>query len=259
MFEEIVLESEQIVLLTSLIEMIRGIPREKRIKFIGYNIIDGTARITHPHSKTKEIDTLPGDIESLDHEGLINLSSQDPYHFRFDITTKGLRYYEYLQTAEKTVPVRIEKPVRNFLNGDRFPNIYPAAFDKWSKAESKLWSNDTQDELSIVGHLCREAMQEFVTALVERYKPPAIDNIKAHDRARLRAVINYREKSLSSTLAPFLDALITYWGTLSELVQRQEHSGQKEGQPVTWDDAKRIVFHTAVIFLEIDKALSTTA
>jgi hypothetical protein len=259
MFEDIILETEQIVLLSSLVEIIRSLPRENRIQFIGYNVLDGTSHITHPHFRNKNIATLPMDIEALDDAGLINVSNRNSTDYRIDVTTKGFQYFEYLQTGGKTIPERIEKRVHNYLNGNRLPQVYPVAFDKWSKAEIKLWSNDTQDELSIIGHLCREAMQEFVTVLVERYKPPGVDVVKSHDVARLKAVIKYCKNKVPSTLLPFLDTLVEHWGALSDLVQRQEHSGQREKELLTWEDARRVVFHTAVVFLEIDKSLSTTA
>jgi hypothetical protein len=85
-----------------------------------------------------------------------------------------------------------------------------------------------------------------------------MDENVAHIVARLKAVLNYLGSDIPSTLKPFLDSIVSYWGTLSDLVQRQEHAGQKEGQPVTWEDARRIVFHTAIVFLEIDRAISTS-
>ena len=45
----------------------------------------------------------------------------------------------------------------------------------------------------------------------------------------------------------FLDALLTYWGTVSDLVQRQEHGAKKEGEPLMWEDARRVVFQTAIV------------
>jgi hypothetical protein len=39
-----------------------------------------------------------------------------------------------------------------------------------------------------------------------------------------------------------LDALIVYWGEVLDLIERQEHGGQKEGEPLTWEDGRRAVF-----------------
>jgi hypothetical protein len=259
MFEEIVLEQEQIDLLSSFIEIIRNVPREKRIKFIGSQMSNGTSHVMHPYAQGKYVTALLGDVEILNNEGLINLSFSSSSSFNFDIMPKGFKYYEYQQTKEIPVSEKIEKPLRNFLNGNRFQSSYPAAYDKWSKAESKIWSNDSQDELSIIGILCREAMQEFVTSLVDKYQPVDVDTNKSHDVARLKCILAQRANHIPKTIAPFIDAITIYWGTLNDLVQRQVHAAQKEGSVVSWEDAKRIVFHTAVVFLEVDKILSTTA
>jgi hypothetical protein len=55
---------------------------------------------------------------------------------------------------------------------------------------------------------------------------------------------------------PFLEALIAYWGTVSDLIQRQEHGSQKEGKELVWEDGRRVVFQTAMVMLEFDKSLS---
>jgi hypothetical protein len=36
----------------------------------------------------------------------------------------------------------------------------------------------------------------------------------------------------------------------NRLIQRQEHGAQKEGEPVSWDDARRIVFLTMFLMTE---------
>jgi hypothetical protein len=39
-------------------------------------------------------------------------------------------------------------------------------------------------------------------------------------------------------------------------VQRQEHGAQKEGRPLVWEDGRRVVFQTAIVMFELDRALS---
>jgi hypothetical protein len=110
--------------------------------------------------------------------------------------------------------------------------------------------------MTTIGHLCREAIQEFATTLINQYQPPDVDIDKAHTVARIKAVLNSCANKLGSSEKPFLDALIVYWGTVSDLIQRQEHGGQKEGNPLAWDDARRIVFQTYVVMFEIDRSLA---
>lgn len=84
---------------------------------------------------------------------------------------------------------------------------------------------------------------------------PNVELDKAKTVSRLRTVLG--ERKLSEKLRAFLDALITYWGTVSDLVQRQEHGALREGEPLKWIDARRVVFQTAIVMLEIDAALVT--
>lgn len=119
-----------------------------------------------------------------------------------------------------------------------------------------LWGNDSQNQLTMIGHLCREAMQKFATALVDQYQLSNVDKDKAHTVARLKAVLNIQANQLGKTEKPFLDVILIYWGTVSDLVQRQEHDSLKEGIQLVWEDGRRIVFQTLLVMFEIDKSLS---
>jgi hypothetical protein len=69
-------------------------------------------------------------------------------------------------------------------------------------------------------------------------------------------VLDQHRPRVGTTAAPFLVALLAYWGTVSDLVQRQEHGAQKEGGPLVWEDGRRVVFQTAIVMFEVDRALS---
>jgi hypothetical protein len=49
--------------------------------------------------------------------------------------------------------------------------------------------------------------------------------------------------------------LLAYFGTVSDLIQRQEHGAQKEGEGLMWEDARRVVFQTALVMFELDRVL----
>ena len=68
-------------------------------------------------------------------------------------------------------------------------------------------------------------------------------------------MITKRADTLGDSKKAFLDALIAYWGTLSDLIQRQEHDSQKEGKPLVWEDARAVVFQTLIVMFEIDRNL----
>ena len=150
----------------------------------------------------------------------------------------------------------MENTVKHFISTDRFRRKYSDAYLKWAEAEILLWSSDSLRQLTTIGHLCREALQDFTTVLVEQHLPSNVDADKAHTVARIKSVLNLRSDQLGSKEIPFLKALLAYWGTVIDLIQRQEHGGQKEGKQLVWKDGRRVVFQTAILIMEIDSALS---
>jgi hypothetical protein len=92
--------------------------------------------------------------------------------------------------------------------------------------------------------------------LVGRLKPADVDTRKSHTKNRMRSIINTQSEHLGDTERQFLDALISYWDSIDDLTQRQEHGAQKEGIPLIWEDARRLVFQAANVMFEIDRALS---
>jgi hypothetical protein len=254
MFDEILLEQEQEELLIALVEASRNVPKSQRTKFILIQTMQDSW-IKHPGVRG----TLPaykGDIEVLANEGLLNLAYSAKGTPNFDVTPRGFRYYEYLKHSESEPIQRIEAHTRNYLIADQFQQNYSNAYQKWSEAEQILWSSDSEQQLTTIGHLCREAIQDFITVLVNKYSPPEVDKDKAHTIVRAKAVLICVGGKLGKADKPFLDALIDYWGAVSDLIQRQEQGGQKEGRKLVWEDGRRVVFQTAMVMFEFDKSLS---
>jgi hypothetical protein len=255
MFENILLEKEQEELLCLLVEAARNVPREQRHKFWAADIHGSYQSVVkHGGLPNGQGSAFIGDIETLGHVGLLALTYEDKGLVQFDITPPGFKYYAYLKQRDGQPIQRIEVQSRNYLNSDLFQRKYPQAYQKWANAEILLWSSDSEQQLTTVGHLCRESLQEFASALVDQFKPPNVDSDKAHTIKRIRAVLYMLADRLGTT-QKFFDVLITYWETVNDLIQRQEHGGQKEGHPLIWDDARRVVFQSAVVMLEISKNL----
>jgi hypothetical protein len=72
--------------------------------------------------------------------------------------------------------------------------------------------------------------------------------------ARLRKIVEACQTG-SPNKEAFLLALIAYWGTVSDLVQRQEHGALKEGESLVWEDARCVVFQTCVVMFEISRGV----
>jgi hypothetical protein len=254
-FDRFVLDTEQIDLLKVLVEASRNVSRENREKFMVARSTSG-AIVMHEGLGKHGVRIYMGDVEELAKTELVNLDYGPRGTPRFDVAPLGFRYYEYLY-SKSAEPVRaVEEMPHEYLDASGFQERHPAAYSKWSEAQKLLWSAESAKQLTAIGHHCREAVQEFATSLVQIHKPAGVDENPRNTVARLRAVINHHRKSLGDRVAAFLDASIQYWGALNDLIQRQEHGGQKEGEPLIWNDARRVVFQTAVVMFELDATLS---
>jgi hypothetical protein len=248
------LEREQEELLRALVEASRKVPRDQREEFLMVTDVSGTA-VIHPGLPGRELRVHDGDIDILQTEGLLLATRYGRWDRSFVVTPQGVGFYEEMQRRSAAPVQQVEEELMRYLDSDTFQRVHPAAHRKWSEAAERLWASDSQQQLTTIGHLCREAMQAFATGLVDQHQPPGVDTDRAHDVARIRSVLQQHAAKLGTTAAPFLDALLAYWGTVSDLVQRQEHGAQKEGRPLVWEDGRRVVFQTAIVMFEVDRTL----
>jgi hypothetical protein len=250
----VLLDEEQEELLKTLVEASRNVPRDQREEF--HHLTDGDgSSVMHPGLPGRQIRVHDGDLDILQAEGLLLVTNYGRWHRSFVVTPNGSKLYEELQHRSGAPTQQVEETLLRYLDSDAFRRSYPEAHRKWAKAAELLWKSDSQQQLTTIGHLCREAIQEFTTALVERHQPPGVDPDKAHDINRVQAVLD-QHRSMLGTTAALLDALVAYWRALSGSVQRQEHGAQKEGRPLVWEDGRRVVFQTAIVMFELDRALS---
>lgn len=253
------LDQHQEKLLIDLVEAERRVPREKRQHFyVARTVVAPGVQLIHDGWKETESRVFEGDIETLARAGLIAMSVVGSGHSGIYVTQSGFAFYADLMARKGQPLERVQNVSRDYLTSAAFQRRYPAAYAKWSQAESLLWSSDSVASFTTIGHLAREAMQDFATALVERFHPAAVESDRAKTVSRIRAVLNARSTSIGTTEKPFLEALLAYWGTVTDLVQRQEHGGQREEKPLVWSDARRVVFQAAIVMFEIDQVLSNS-
>jgi hypothetical protein len=252
------LEQEQEDLLSILVEACRNLPREQREPFIARTFDDSVSvELLHRGLPNGRADAYPGDIDTLAREGLISLANElHGLVYSFDIVPQGFAHYRPMKQRDIEPLQRIEARLRSHLESDRFQRRYGKAYEKWKDAETLLWDSDSARQLTTFGHLCREAIQEFATSLVEYYQPVEVDSNKARDIVRVSAVIKSQAAKLGDREEGFLDALISYWRTVSGLVQRQEHGTQNTSRALVWEDGRRVVFQTAIVMFEVDNSLS---
>ena len=250
----IILEPEQEELFCDLVEAERRVPRAERDHFIITNPV-GPPGVCLIHQGWLDGNrrVFEGDVDTLIRAGLLSPSYPAPGTKGFFVSPVGFQYYGELMRSRGQPIQRVQQSVREYVQSAAFQTRYPAAYAKWAQAENLLWADDSDKALTTIGHLLRESLQEFVSVLVQRIRPVNVDPDKAKTVARLRAVLATR--TVSKTVSALLDALIAYWGTVADLVQRQEHGAQREGEPLAWLDGRRVVFQVAVVMLEIDCAL----
>jgi hypothetical protein len=107
-----------------------------------------------------------------------------------------------------------------------------------------------------IGHDCREAMMAFASSLAEQHGV-GLDARPEQTVRKISAVVDHHRLVHGDTTAAFLDALIVYWGTVSDLAQRQEHGASKQGEPLGAEDARRVVFYTGLVMYELDWSLGS--
>jgi len=244
------LEPEQEELLASMVEEAREVPRARRtwtlIRAFQGAILDG------PSGQREVLET---DMAALESAGVIKVTSRTTSAFHYVLTPAAVRRYATRRKVDSGPEVRMEQDVRRLIDHGALRRDFPSAYERWAEAEALLWGDDRDRELTTIGHKCREAMQEFATAAVSLYGPAEVESNPALVKKRTGAIIADFLPHLDGTRGNLLKALGSYSNAALDDIQRQEHGGQKEGEPLTWEDARRVVFHTAFVMSEFAAAL----
>jgi hypothetical protein len=249
-FDSVILESEQEELLTWMIEAERRVPRQSRGSFV---LVENWS---HSILIFPGVDERPlvskADLESLADYGFLRRSLGSRGGRLYDVTPTGKAYYSFIKRRAGEPADRVETEIRRYIEADAFRLKHPGAYERWAAAEELLWASETDKQYTDIGHRCREAMQRLANDLVEANPSAEVDPDPAHTVARLRAVIKVAAKG--ERVRDLLEALVHYWGTVSDLVQRQEHGDQKQ-EALLWEDARLVVFQTAQVMFEVSRIL----
>jgi len=143
-----------------------------------------------------------------------------------------------------------------YIEARDFAVSYPTAYERWKAADALLGSQESSLQLTTIGHMCREAVQFFADTLARRFNIEISADI-SKTLLRIKAV---RERlSVGEAEKEFLEALVVYFGTVSDLIQRQEHGAAKQGDQLSSEDARRVVFYSLLVMYEWHRAVSRTA
>ena len=250
---------EQASLLEQLVEAALNVDRLDRQPFQWATWDDASTRVVHRGFSSLgqgwgEVRVALEDIEVLFARGLIVSSGRrDSFH----ISPEGYAYYDRRRRGQGSPILRQQQRVKSLIEGEGFRSRHPEAYRRWARAEEMLWSDSSDETYSQIGHLCREAVQHFAIESLGGDRSVA-DHPIEKSKSNVAAVLKPVAESVGGTRADGLEKLLYYWGAVVDLIQRQEHAGQKEGEPITWDDSRATVLLTMVAMSEIDRALSAT-
>ena len=245
-FADLPLERSQQKLLAELVEA------DERVKdgwkqFLVIGTADGYI-LAHPKLEKRVTDAA--DVRTLAECGLVRRVPTSGTTPNYEVRPVGRQYVSWWKQQVGGPVAQVEAEVRRFLDGEMFRQHHPAAYEHWAEAVNDVWDADSRAKLTGIGHACRESLELFVTDLVVARKPALVNQDPQATIDRLRAVMS--TVTLSKTVG---DLLLAYFGTVWDLVQRQEHGGQKEGEALVQEDARRVVFQAALVMFELDRAL----
>jgi hypothetical protein len=149
---------------------------------------------------------------------------------------------------------RFEASVAQYVNAEAFRKEYATAYEKWADAHDFL-ERAPDRNATVIGHLCREAINEFSDQLAWRRRLARFETNKTKDKIRkvfeAERTDSRTVKTAAIALAGYWDALIEHWEAVSDLANRQEHNTE-----LAAEDSRRIVFQTMFVMREIDLALN---
>jgi hypothetical protein len=250
------LTKEESAALEALVEAARSVPSVAREPFDAIaTAIDPNWSVFHPGLPGRQLDIYPGDMNGLDRAGMFITRSKVGGRWQFDLSETALRFYDRLKVQRGAPLTRIQDPLRRYMNGDRFRKRHAEAHDKWVLAEGLLWKADSEAQYTAIGHHCREAMQAFGTSLLQAFPTPSAPSEITATKNRIEAVLRLHSP-FTGRRAAFLDAVLGMWNATIDLAQRQEHGlAAGPATPLTWEDGRRLVQHTASAMYEIDSVL----
>lgn len=145
---------------------------------------------------------------------------------------------------------RVQTQVGPYIDTEGFQARYPDAYDRW-EAALDLQRQHPDTNARRIGLDCREAIQLFVGAAAEQHGVQLKGNDVVDElRTLLRAFL-----PKGQDLSRHLQALVEYWTAMSRLAHRQVHENDRDDGKLRPVDADRLIFHTLVVMLEIDRTL----
>lgn len=165
------------------------------------------------------------------------------------VTAEGLRLSGSEHRAQ-THGRLVEQLVGSIDEAD-LESRYRDAFETWEAAVG-LFGLDPIRHARRIGEDCRASLAAFADAALRRYRVEAPGN--AGTVSKLRALLGAVGPD-SHAVSAHHHALVSYWGTVSDLDQRQAHEASRERDRLAREDARRAILYTLLVMVEVDRAL----
>lgn len=241
------LTTGQVRLLRVLAEGTFQSPNSDRKEFLVIRADAGTfALIGNSHHLISE-----ADLSELKIRGYLRvLNRRDRYCETCCVTNTAIAYLSQL-VANAPIPFLVDRSVS--IVQKELPEPFQSVQGLIETAAAKLPEAKTEHDLSEIGHNCREAMQEFAALLHDAEVPGNEKEVLPKEQTvkKIKRVLEVWKARLGPTTTCFAEALLQYWGTVSDLVQKVEHRSQREQRPLTVADARRAVLYTYLVMAEL--------
>ena len=223
---------------------------EENRTFMVVSSLDGSFIV--PYSGAQLPDPVDeADVRILADHGYVGVlkynKKGEPVYY---VTNEGVEFIA-ADTAEHGPQPFVQQMV-SLVDG-KLPPQFGRASELMKEAARRLMQAENEHGWSEVGHKCREALHEFAEVLYRQHVPPTEQETISRDKTvqRLKAVVRQLRGRVGDTTSQLLDALLEYWGAVSDLVNKVEHRSQREDRPLTWDDARRAVLYSYLVMAEL--------
>lgn len=119
---------------------------------------------------------------------------------------------------------------------------YQDAFET-CEAAVILFERDPVFHARRIGEDCRAALEQFTDAALTRYGVDAPSGPGAGTVDKLRALLGAAGRA-NEKVSAHRKALVTYWGTVGDVDNRQAHKARREGERLTREDARRAILYS---------------
>ncbi len=243
---------EQADLLGSLV----GLARQQSGVTRHFSVVEHLMGIVIASDKGVELeDASMPNLRVLEHAGLVGLTETATRMWQLWVTPRGFEYDQRRLGGFGQPLIGLQTEVTTYLDRQAFVDRHPASHAAWQRATASLWADDAETRISSIGHDCREALQAFATELLALTGVTGADPDTSHTKNRIRSALSARRDRSGTSMAA-LEALSGFVDAIVPAIQQTEHAGQKQGQPLTWEDARRVAFLTCVAMYELDRAVA---